>query len=56
MKKAILSVSYGTTDPAQRACTIGRVIMPPGEVPVSIIISFIGAPFFLYLITRERKI
>ena len=34
--------------------TIGRVIMPPGEVPVSIIISFIGAPFFLYLLrTRE---
>ena len=25
MKKAILSVSYGTTDPAQRACTIERV-------------------------------
>lgn len=37
------------------ACdTIGRVIMPPGEIPVSIILSFIGAPFFLYLLrTRE---
>lgn len=36
--------------------TIGRVIMPPGEVPVSIILSFIGAPFFLYLLrTREGK-
>lgn len=34
--------------------TIGRVIMPPGEIPVSIILSFIGAPFFLYLLrTRE---
>lgn len=33
------------------ACdTIGRVIMPPGEIPVSIILSFIGAPFFLYLL------
>ncbi len=36
--------------------TIGRVIMPPGEVPVSIILSFIGAPFFLYLLrTREKN-
>ena len=34
--------------------TIGRVIMPPGEIPVSIILSFIGAPFFLYLLrTRD---
>lgn len=36
--------------------TVGRVIMPPGEVPVSIILSFIGAPFFLYLLrTREKN-
>ncbi len=36
--------------------TIGRVILPPGEVPVSIILSFIGAPFFLYLLRiREGK-
>lgn len=35
--------------------TIGRVVMPPGEVPVSIILSFIGAPFFLWLLrTREK--
>ena len=30
--------------------TVGRGIMPPGEVPVSIILSFIGAPFFLWLL------
>ena len=35
--------------------TIGRVIMPPGEVPVSIIISFIGAPFFLVLLRSRGK-
>lgn len=36
--------------------TVGRVILPPGEVPVSIILSFIGAPFFLFLLrTREGK-
>ena len=35
--------------------TIGRVVMPPGEVPVSIILSFIGAPFFLYLLRTRQK-
>jgi len=36
--------------------TVGRVIMPPGEVPVSIILSFIGAPFFLWLLrTRDVR-
>lgn len=34
--------------------TVGRVILPPGEIPVSIILSFIGAPFFLYLL-RSRE-
>ena len=35
--------------------TIGRVILPPGEVPVSIILSFIGAPFFLWLLRTRKK-
>lgn len=36
--------------------TIGRVIMPPGEISVSIILACIGAPFFLYLLrTREKS-
>ena len=36
--------------------TVGRVIMPPGEVPVSIILSLIGAPFFLWLLrTRDSR-
>lgn len=36
--------------------TVGRVILPPGEVPVSIILSFIGAPFFLWLLrTRDSR-
>lgn len=34
--------------------TLGRVILPTGEVPVSIILSLIGAPFFLWLLhTRD---
>jgi iron complex transport system permease protein len=35
--------------------TIGRVILETGEVPVSVILAFIGAPFFLYLL-RKREV
>jgi len=35
--------------------TVGRIIMPPGEIPVSIILSLVGAPFFLWLLrTRDN--
>lgn len=33
--------------------TIGRVAFAPVEVPVGIIMAFLGAPFFLYLLRRE---
>jgi iron complex transport system permease protein len=33
------------------ACdTLGRVLVSPGEIPVSILLSLIGAPFFLWLL------
>jgi len=32
---------------------IGRTILPIGEISVSIVISFIGAPFFLYLLRSK---
>lgn len=35
--------------------TIGRVIMPVGELSVSIVLSFIGAPFFLYLLRTKKS-
>ena len=35
--------------------TVGRVILPPGEVPVSIILSLLGAPFFLWLLQRRAR-
>ncbi|GAU79094.1 iron ABC transporter permease [Fusibacter sp. 3D3] len=35
--------------------TIGRIILPIGEISVSIIISFVGAPFFLYLLRNRQK-
>ena len=34
--------------------TIGRVILREGELPVGIIVSFIGAPFFLFLLRRKQ--
>lgn len=36
--------------------TIARVILDPVEIPVGIILSLLGAPFFLYLLRDRRKI
>ncbi len=34
---------------------IGRTIAAPGEINVGIITSFLGAPYFLFLLNRTRK-
>lgn len=34
--------------------TIGRVVLPVGDLSVSIVLSFIGAPFFLYLLRKKN--
>ncbi|WP_340401099.1 iron ABC transporter permease [Paenibacillus sp. FSL H8-0079] len=34
---------------------IGRVLVPPMEIPVGIITSLIGAPYFVYLIIKQGK-
>jgi iron complex transport system permease protein len=36
------------------ADTIGRSIMQPNEIPTGIVTAIIGAPYFLYLMTRTR--
>lgn len=36
--------------------TLARTMFSPVEIPVGIVTSFIGVPFFLYLIVRRRKI
>ena len=33
--------------------TVSRIILAPVELPVGIIMAFLGAPFFLYLLRRE---
>lgn len=35
--------------------TIGRVIILPAEMPVGIIMAFIGSPFFLYLLRKKSN-
>lgn len=35
--------------------TIGRIVILPAEMPVSVILSFIGAPFFLYLLRKRKR-
>ncbi|MBR6709303.1 MAG: iron chelate uptake ABC transporter family permease subunit, partial [Clostridia bacterium] len=35
--------------------TIARTAFAPYELPVGIILSFLGAPFFLYLLFRRKK-
>ena len=36
------------------ACdTVGRIVLPVGELSVSVVLSFIGAPFFLYLLRKK---
>ncbi|WP_409175402.1 FecCD family ABC transporter permease [Brevibacillus fortis] len=34
---------------------LGRWLLPPMEVPVGIVTAVIGAPYFLYLIGREKR-
>ncbi len=36
--------------------TIARTIMAPEELPVGIITALLGAPFFLYLLRRRRRL
>lgn len=34
---------------------IGRALVPPVEIPAGLIVSIVGAPYFLYLLRRESK-
>ncbi|WP_454054958.1 FecCD family ABC transporter permease [Clostridium sp. Marseille-Q7071] len=37
------------------ADTIGRVIIQPSEIPTGIVVAVIGAPYFLYLLSRSNQ-
>jgi iron complex transport system permease protein len=34
--------------------TLARIIFAPYELPVGIVLSFAGVPFFLWLLLRQR--
>jgi iron complex transport system permease protein len=33
---------------------LGRVLLAPTEIPVGIVMAFVGAPFFIYLLLRRN--
>jgi iron complex transport system permease protein len=36
------------------ADTVARVIVAPAELPIGIVTAIVGAPFFIYLLLRQR--
>ncbi|WP_424685552.1 iron chelate uptake ABC transporter family permease subunit [Enterococcus sp.] len=36
------------------ADTLGRVLLPSGEIPAGILIAVIGAPYFLVILLRRK--
>ncbi|HEU4965625.1 MAG TPA: iron ABC transporter permease [Bacilli bacterium] len=36
------------------ADTVGRIVMPPIEIPAGIITALLGAPYFIYLLVRRK--
>jgi iron complex transport system permease protein len=34
---------------------LGRTLFAPSELPVGILMSLIGAPYFLYLLLRRKR-
>ncbi len=36
------------------ADTLGRVVARPGEIEVSIVTALIGAPFFIWIVRRQK--
>ena len=35
--------------------TIARTVLSPREIPVGIVTSIIGVPFFIYLLLRSKR-
>ena len=35
---------------------MARTIVSPGELPVGVVTAFCGAPFFLYILMRRRRV
>jgi iron complex transport system permease protein len=35
--------------------TLARNLIPPSEIPVGVVTSLFGAPFFIYMLYRNKK-
>ena len=35
---------------------IGRVVAPPGELEVGVVLALLGAPFFVVLVRRRKPV
>ena len=38
------------------ADVVGRVVARPAELPVGLVLAFVGAPFFIALVRRRRLV
>ncbi len=38
------------------ADVVGRVLVRPAELPVGLVLAFVGAPFFIALVRRRRLV
>ena len=55
--KILIPVSAMTGSILVMVCDLlGRIVFAPYELPVGIIMSFVGGPFFIFLILRQRKV
>jgi iron complex transport system permease protein len=34
---------------------MGRLVIAPGELPIGVVTAMIGAPYFMYLLYRNRN-
>jgi iron complex transport system permease protein len=37
------------------ADTLARTVVAPAELPIGILTALVGAPFFMWLLLRERR-
>jgi iron complex transport system permease protein len=35
---------------------LARILIAPGEIPIGVITSVIGCPFFLFLLSRRKEL
>ena len=50
----VLSALFGAVL-VSAADMFGRILLAPAEIPVGIVMAFIGAPFFVYLLLRRNR-